>query len=228
MNLPLSSGFWGPLPSRAKLLFAGLLIGFPGSLLGAVFLQPWAEPKWMFLDALTAAELSGDCCHVYYGFISNLGIMLWSGTAAVCLIAALCLFKGKAPRQALRFTASACGLTGWLALDDAFLLHELVLPSLGLPQPVVLAATAALALLYGAMNWRLIFSQEWWVLGLGAFGLALSLGVDQVFHSLSPGLVYLEDSAKFFGIVCWAGFHLMTVYLLLVDLFQTKAEDADD
>ncbi|MDD7910975.1 hypothetical protein PUV47_13685 [Pseudovibrio exalbescens] len=213
---------FGPLTGKAKAALAGVLVGFTGLLLGAVFIQPWAEPKWMFLDALTAAELSGDCCHVYYGFISNLGIMLWSGTAAACLIAACCLYAAKASAPALRFAVCASVFTGWLALDDAFLLHELVLPSLGLPQALVLGVTAGLALLYVALNWRLILCQEWWVLALGVGGLAISVAVDQVFHSLSPVLVYLEDSAKFFGIVCWAGFHLMTVFLLLTELLTDR------
>ena len=39
----------------------------PTLLLGAVILQPWVEPKWMFLDPLTAAQLSGDAVTVSMG-----------------------------------------------------------------------------------------------------------------------------------------------------------------
>ena len=54
----------------------------------------------------------------------------------------------------------------------------------------------------------MIFKSDFWMLGLAGSALALSMVVDTVFHSLAPQLVYLEDSAKFFGIFCWASFHV--------------------
>ena len=187
----------------------------PMAFLAVVLLQPWAEPKWMFLDPLTAAELSGDCCHTYYGFVSNLGIMAWSATAAVCLFAALLMAIQRRAGHLVWFAASAGLLTGWLALDDAFLVHEVVFPSFGIPQNAVLGLYLVLGGLYGLASWRTIFQHDWFMLGVAGSALALSMMVDTVFHSLVPSLVYLEDSAKFFGICCWASFHISTMAALL-------------
>ncbi|MEM8539824.1 MAG: hypothetical protein AAGF25_02610, partial [Pseudomonadota bacterium] len=208
-------GFSEFLTPKARAMVALITIGLPALLLAVVLIQPWAEPKWMFLDSLTAAELSGDCCHVYYGFISNLGILLWCGTAAVCFIAGACFYVSNSSSTVTRFAIMASLLTGWLALDDMFLLHELVLPSLGLPQVVVIGIYAILVLGYLGLNWRFIMQQEWWILAVGSGTLSLSVIVDTVFHSLVPVFVYLEDSAKFIGIVSWASFHLLTIFMHL-------------
>ena len=111
----------------------------PGLFLGAVVAQPWVDAKWMFLDPLTAAELSSDCCHSHYGFVSTSGIILWAATAATSLFAAIILFVTRQPGRLILFPLLAGLLTGWLTLDDAFLLHETVLPAFGVPQNAVLA-----------------------------------------------------------------------------------------
>lgn len=207
-RLPQSGG----LSTTTKNWIKGLTFVLPLGFLAVVLLQPWVEPKWMFLDPLTAAELSGDCCHTYYGFISNLGVMLWSATAAVCLFAGGLFLFCNHQRGVTLFALSAGVLTAWLALDDAFLVHEVVLPSLGIPQNAVLASYAALALIYILVSWRFILSSDYWVLLVGGAALALSMVVDTVFHSLAPALVHLEDGAKFFGIFCWTSFHISTCF----------------
>ncbi len=198
----------------------------PTLFLAAVLLQPWAEPKWMFLDPLTAAQYSGDCCHVYYGFVSNLGIMIWSATAAVCLFAAALFALVVRNRNMAWFALAAGLLTGWLALDDAFMAHEIVLPSFGIPQGVVIGAYAALALAYLAASWRIILNSDYWILLIGGGALTASILIDQVFHSLVPMLVYAEDSAKFFGIFCWAVFHITTLFQRLEQPGTNRMEGA--
>lgn len=202
-----------------SLMMALACLILPTSLLAVVLLQPWAEPKWMFLDTLTAAEYAEKCCSVYYGFLSNAGILLWTLTAAICLFSAMVLLGSNDAKAARlrRFALSAGLLTGWIALDDMFLLHERVLPNLGVPQMLVISLYLALGILYGLANWRFIWSQDWWLLAIGGAGLVLSIYVDAVFHSLAPALVYVEDSAKFFGIFSWAMFHCFTLYLHLRD-----------
>lgn len=118
----------------ARRIAAGMVFIFPAVVLAAVLLQPFAEPKWMFLDTLAAAEYAPDCCHVYYGLVSNLGLLLWSGTAAVCLLAGLVFLSVDRRDPFTLFALSAGLLTGWIAIDDMFLVHEKVLPALGVPQ----------------------------------------------------------------------------------------------
>ena len=182
----------------------------PSLFLAAVVFQPWVEAKWMFLDPLTAAELSGDCCHSHYGFVSTAGVILWAATAAISLFSAAMLLIARTKGSLVLFPLLAGMLTGWIALDDAFLLHETVLPSFGVPQNAVIAFYVLLAFGYFAANWKAILKYDFWILGMGAAALGTSIAVDTIFHSLNPTFVLLEDSAKFFGIFCWATFHVTT------------------
>ena len=79
----------------------------PAAFLLVVIYQPWVEAKWMFLDPLTAAELAGDCCHVYYGFVSTLGVMLWTISTSICLFAAVLLAATNRYGPTFRFALTA-------------------------------------------------------------------------------------------------------------------------
>lgn len=205
---------------RIVLLFAVVLM--PSLFLIAVSAQPWIDPKWMFLDTVTAAEFSDDCCHVYFGFVSNLGIFLWVATAAICLFAATIILQWDNAKELLKFAVTAGLLSAWLAMDDAFLLHEIVFPKVGIPQFFVLAVYVLLAASYVIASWRVILSSEYWILGLGVGAVAISLGIDQFFHSLEPMIVIIEDSAKFFGLFSWFVFHVVT----LTVAFQTRTANS--
>ncbi len=196
---------WPVQPIRAVVLIVPLVF------LAIVLLQPWAEPKWMFLDPLASAEHSGDCCHVYFGFVSTAGVMLWSATAAFCLFCGVIygIWAAKAPIT--RFALSAGLLTGILALDDAFMVHEVVMPALGVPQNAVLASYVLLTLWYLVGNRRLLLASDPVLLLVALGALGVSVGVDTVLHSLASSIVYLEDSAKFFGIFVWTAFHATTL-----------------
>lgn len=206
------------LNHKIRVLIAALVLGLPGLLLAGVVLQPFVDAKWMFFDFLTAAEFSDDCCHVYYGFVSNLGIFLWVATAAICLFAALVFHLKKQSKALIRFALTAGLLSAWLGLDDAFLLHEVVFPKLGVPQFAVLTVYVALALAYVFGSWRVIFSSEFWILGFAGAGVGLSLGIDQILHSIESRDIIMEDSAKFIGIFCWFAFHLVTLVLAFTNI----------
>ena len=95
--------------------------------------QPWGDPRWVFLDGQTVGELSGDCCHVYDGAFSMLGIMLWAATASLACLSAIVLQRLGQRKEAV-FALQAMILSGVLAIDDAYLLHEIVFPKVGVPQ----------------------------------------------------------------------------------------------
>ena len=101
------------LSGRSRILLYVASLGLPSLLLLVVLVQPVYEPKWMFLDSLTAAQLSGDCCHTYYGFMSNVGIMLWVATSAALLLAAAVLFGVGAMGVEFRFALFGGLLSGW-------------------------------------------------------------------------------------------------------------------
>jgi len=219
-HLRLSSGL------RVFAAIAAFIIPF--IILAVVIKQPWVDPKWMFFDALTAAEFSDDCCHIYYGFVSNLGIFLWIGTAAVALFSALLFYLNPKLRKFFGFALAAGLLSAWLGLDDAFLLHEVAFPELGVPQTLVLAVYVVLAGIYGLIGLKVIFSTEWWLLVLAALGVGLSLGLDVVLHSIDAGVVIAEDSAKFFGIFNWFLFHTIALGLMFVSVQHETVSDSQN
>lgn len=174
-----------------------------------VLFQPWVDPKLMFFDPLVAAEVADECCSVAFGFMSQLGIMIWIATASICLFSGILMIFDETLKKFSSFALSAGILTGWLAIDDAFLLHEKVFPILGVSQNVVLSSYILLTLIYLAMSWRIIINSDYLLLILGGIGFTVSLLIDIVLHT--PIWVYLEDSGKFFGICCWAAFHISTL-----------------
>lgn len=222
--MALHFGDWAGQPAPNGVSRAGWPNGWirlvtfavPAVFLAIILGQPFVEPKWMFLDPLTAAEVSGDCCHSHYGFVSTLGVMMWVVTASVLLLTAFVLFVTDGPRKVIFFAFTGGLLTGWLALDDAFLLHETVLPAFGVPQNLVLMTYVVLGGLYMLGSWRVILRNDFWILAVGCGTLALSIAVDTIYHSLLPTLVDLEDSAKFFGMFCWMSFHVTTAVKYLI------------
>jgi hypothetical protein len=104
-----------------------------------------------------------------------------------------------------------------------FLVHEKVMPKLGVPQELVITIYLALSALYVASSWRFIFLQKWWILAVEGVALGISMFGDHFFHSAAAEFIYLEDSAKFFGIVCWSTFHLLTVFKYLCARLSVNA-----
>lgn len=188
----------------------------PSLFLVAVIFQPWVDPKWLFLDVITAAEFSDDCCHSYFGFVSTAGIILWASTASICLFTAIILYLSRNKNAQLKFAVIAGIFTGLLTLDDAFLVHEAVLPSLGINQELVLALYAVLAMAYVFISWRIILSYDFWILAAGITALIISLIIDISFHSLDSRYIVWEDDAKFLGIFFWASFHITTSIKLVI------------
>lgn len=185
-------------------------------LLLAVVVQPYVDPRWLFVDTLSAIERSGDCCSVYFGLLSNLGIYIWISTGVVGLFSALLLYNNPgAPRSWWVFALVVGCFSGWLALDDAFQLHEKVLPFLGIPQTVVLLGYASFAVLYAAIAIPILARGDVALFLFACGCLAASLVTDQVAQIDNWKLTAFEDGAKFLGICCWSAFHLSLLYDLL-------------
>ncbi|GAA0870096.1 hypothetical protein GCM10009116_19320 [Brevundimonas basaltis] len=170
-----------------------------------VALQPWAEPHLMFMDMIAAAEASGYCCRGYYGAVSQLGVMAWFLTAGVLLLAALCVATSGGRCGLLAFAAVFSTLLG---ADDGLLLHESMLPGIGVPQFVVVGIYGLIALAYAWLQRHRMMMLDGAFLLLAFTLFALSLGIDQVLHTTDGHVVAVEDGLKFVGIVSWLAFHL--------------------
>lgn len=211
------SGFW--------LWARWIAVVAPAVFVTGLYMQPYVEPRWLFLDTITSIELSGECCHVYYGMVSNLGIMAWTASAAICLFAAVVLMgrQDNVSRDRCLFALVAGLFTGWLTLDDAFLVHEKVFPALGLPQVAVLLAYAVLAFLFALFARRIVFQVDLVLFALAIGFLGGSVLIDHFHGGLTNQAIILEDGAKFIGICCWATFHAAAMARFLGDPRWTQA-----
>jgi hypothetical protein len=197
------------LPRLHYLLWAFV----PPALLNAVIiLQPWFDPRLVYVDPLAAAELAEKCCSRSFGFASSIGVLYWAAAAACCGLAAAALWRGTTPRAKVRMLTTAALFTGFLCLDDLFMLHESVLPRLGVPEIVTFGSYALIAGAYLAINWRLIRTEEplLFLLSLGC--LALSVLVDRHGHDGKLWLLILEEGSKLMGVAGWSTYHIRRAY----------------
>ncbi len=140
----------------------------------------------------------------YFGFLSNVGVLLWWGTAVVCVLAGGIVWKLGARRKGQ--IAVAVGLlTAWLALDDLFLLHEDVLPrALLLPEELILVvyALVAVGVLWSVL--ALLQRDTRILLAAAVLLFFVSTVVDFYGSWADTTLYFYEDALKFLGIVTWS------------------------
>jgi hypothetical protein len=169
-------------------------------------------------NPLAVAREAPKCCSVYYGVISNLGVMLWMAAAAICLFTALMAYTARAGSARTGLFVAGGLFTLWLGIDDFFLVHEEVLPQVGIPQIITYAAYAATGLVYLFVAWRFILTSRLSLFLVAGFGLAGSMGLDAIVDSEAPFWVFLEDGLKFVGIAFWVGFHVSAAVALAEEL----------
>lgn len=176
-----------------------------GSLFALGALAVWAgqvEAAWLLRDPNAYAR-----AHPLTGALSTLTVWLWVASATVCLCA-------PAELAEIRLLHSAGALSLYMALDDAFQIHEdLAQRYLGLPEKAVLGL---LALAIAAHLWQhrsaLLQSAQRRCLLLSLAALAGSVLADQLgsrLWRLGPdGQMLLEDALKAAGACFWLCFHL--------------------
>ena len=140
--------------------------------------------------------------HPLVGAISNIGILFWCSTAAVCLFVST-IHRKKGNAIIAKFLLYSSSLTSVLLIDDLFMLHEDLLPIyLHIPQTLIYAAYLSIILIYFIKFSSMILQTEFILLFIACAFLGLSVGVD-IFLS-DQNLIYLvEDGFKLFGIITW-------------------------
>ncbi|QQE64717.1 hypothetical protein GFS31_13980 [Leptolyngbya sp. BL0902] len=140
----------------------------------------------------------------YLGFLSQLGIFIWSAMASVCLLTAQTLPRRPGLYPIRQFFLGSGILSLVLGFDDVFLLHEEVFPAyLGIPEMMVYALYAGLTLAYLWQFRKIIRRTDYTLLVVAFVGFALSIGLD----ILEPPYInpyFFEDGFKFIGLVAWS------------------------
>ncbi len=197
-----------PLTAQTWLVYSLTFLP-PILLLIIALIQTVVPVAFLLKDPLTVAEYAGtECCSVYYGLVSNFGILIWCSAAAISLFAGLILFVNRSSKADIIFLVGAGLLTGWLMLDDFFMVHEDVLPALGVPQPLTYLVYASFAAAYFALSWRNILTHRIILLAISVALLGTSVLLDMILHSESAAHVFTEDATKLLGICAWCGFHV--------------------
>jgi hypothetical protein len=173
----------------AYVLTAGLLMVVAAA--GAVLDRPIGD-----LTRDPAAVLDGPA---YIGFVSNVGIVVWTLGASACLLAALVL------EGPIRWPFVWGGLlTAWLLADDLFLLHESYFIQVHLPEQAAPVIYTAAIVAYGYVFRDFLRRHGLWLLPTAFVLFAISGALDVTLDADSPFLI--EDGAKLFGIVTWTVF----------------------
>jgi len=150
----------------------------------------------------------------YVGFISNIGILFWAFTAAVCLFSSV-IHKHSNSKTTSQFLFYSGLLTMWLLLDDMFMLHDSFLPNhLMIPEKLVYLGYVTIVLVYLVRFSTEILKHEYMTLLIAFSFFALSVLADLLLEQ--QGIEFLfEDGLKLFGIVTWFIFFFRTcrVYL---------------
>lgn len=146
----------------------------------------------------------------YTGLVSNLGILLWCATAAICLFSALVLRRLANHSEKSSFLLTIGFLTLALTLDDLFLLHERVFPDyLNISEKLVYIAYGLTSLICCLRFKQLILKTDFILLlfAVGFFGF--SIVIDRLLPFSEPAIL-IEDGAKLLGIVSWLAYFTRT------------------
>ncbi|MEO9340394.1 hypothetical protein ABFT80_23555 [Mesorhizobium sp. SB112] len=144
----------------------------------------------------------------YFGIISNLGIVLWIGTATGAFQAYLALGPNRSGNVGSLLFYGAMFAT-IMGLDDFLMLHESVAGATGLPESIILTPHALLGALmcYHSVMLRTQTPFAALIAVICAFGLSFAFDLYPVYFK---GQVFLEESFKLLGI------SMLAAYLVVV------------
>jgi hypothetical protein len=152
----------------------------------------------------------------YIGLLSQLGLFFWSAAATLSFSFAFFSKRLVKDKVLTSFYIFSGVIVSLLMIDDCFMLHEDVLPGLGIPQKVVFLFYGVLVLIY-LIKFREIILKTPFILLLFAFGgFSLSALIDLFFHFETSNIwdSFIEDGAKFTGIVFWVSYVFQTNKLI--------------
>lgn len=160
--------------------------------------------------------------HPFTGVLSNIGILFWCSTAAICFFGSAILWMNKSTNNS-KFLLFSGMITLLLLLDDLFMLHEIMIPKyLHIPEAGVYAGYLIIVLIYLVKFREEILKAEYTLLNFALGFFALSLVTD--FFSDDKELKYLiEDGFKLLGIVTWFLFFVRTCFILTQESLRNKS-----
>jgi hypothetical protein len=150
--------------------------------------------------------------HPLAGVLSNLGILLWAATAAICLFVAI-TERGRLSAPVVRCLLFAGLLSAWLTLDDCFQIHEDLSPKyLHVRERYVYLSLALAVVVHLWTSRAVILRSRWSLLALAFVFLGTSAMLDTLLLGWAQRIgeweFFYEDGSKWLGIVCWNAYHV--------------------
>lgn len=150
--------------------------------------------------------------HPLAGVLSNLGILLWAATAAICLFVAV-TERGRLSAPVVRCLLFAGLLSAWLTLDDCFQIHEDLSPRyLHVRERYVYLSLALAVVVHLWTSRAVILRSRWSLLALAFVFLGTSAMLDALLlgwaQQIGDWEFFYEDGSKWLGIVCWNAYHV--------------------
>ena len=173
-------------------------------------------PFQMMFDDVAAAR--GKYVGILAGLFSNIGLFLLSATAGISFISLKITNNKKL--DITRFFSFVFNFTFILLIDDAYLVHEKILPDRGIPEIVIFI----IYFLYGfyglVINYKFISKSPYKILLLANLFFALSFFCDLKLYEVFDYdlLIFIEDFAKLIGIFSW----LIYIYDVSIISLNTK------
>ncbi|GAB2795280.1 hypothetical protein GCM10027040_22100 [Halomonas shantousis] len=188
-------------PARPLLLWlpAILSLGVVGIVYGIHFYKD-VPVDLMMRDPNAAAGVP-----VYIGFMSQLGIFFWVASASSCLFSGIVLFRQQDEQRVWRFMFASGIFCLLLAVDDIFMLHENIIPRMGVPETVVFLFYGSAMLTYLLGYFSLLIYTRFVILGVSLAFSAVSIVTDLLFE-----IGALEDIAKFIALSYWLSYFSLT------------------
>lgn len=205
--------FWPPLILGINLVLLGVLL---------VLDLSYGVDYWDLVRDTNA--IAGQ--PAYFGFYSNLGVLVWAVAASIALFGWRSLVGlGVVGRRPLVLFLGGL-FAGIACLDDLFMLHEHA-HLIGISERMVFAGYALLFLAFAATALQDGHKTQWTLLVASLAFLVLSTLVD-LFHLPTPGsaLVLIEEVLKLTGIAFLAAYMVTLSFQALTErrIFRNRAE----
>ncbi len=168
----------------------------------------------------TATVLNGPA---FTGALSNLGILLWSATAAIMLFSAYHLYKNTVQRRAALMTFLFGCLTSMLCLDDTYQFHEKAFSGIIYVPEELIYLFYLTCIVVIATVCRVVVVTTPYIIGLAAMAFfGTSIFIDEL--NLPSGIhdAFIEDSFKFVGIALWTVYHYRSAFGFISDVSWRK------
>jgi hypothetical protein len=197
--------------AQAKALWSFLLPLYLLPLLGLCAVTLASLQSGVSVREFLAGPISVANIHPFAGVVSNVGVLLWCASAAICLFSWSILRYGNSERGPSNFLGYSGLMTVVLLLDDLFLFHEVIFPHyLGIPEQITIIVYGSLVFYWVIAFKTFILETEYLILLTAFTFFGLSLLVDVFQYRIEPFLgdwrILLEDSFKLLGIVGWCGY----------------------